>query len=172
LTAGDRPGRLDERGDVDTDERPSGQPRPFVHLMAAPDEGHDGGFHVSNQGIAQIFFEARNRYFDRLPVDWHDRVIPMIRELLIRFQGEVNAGTPVRCTICAVERAAKVLVVEEAAFDVSDPAAPRPIASARSVHVTVDTEAGGAVDVPDALIELIEALQGAPLPRAEPSPRH
>ena len=137
--------------------------------MAAPDEGHDGGFHVSNQGIAQIFFESRNRYFDSLPVDWHDRVIPMIRELLIRFQGEVNAGTPVRCTICAVERAAKVLIVEEAAFDISDPDSPRPIASARSVHVTVDTEAGRAVDVPDSLLALIEDLQGAPVPRAAPA---
>lgn len=145
-------------------------PRPFVHHLAAPDEGHEGGFHVSNQGIAQIFFESRNRFFDSLPVDWHDRVIPMIRELLIRFQGEVMAGTPVRCTICVVERAAKVLVVEEAAFDVTDPAAPRPIASARSVHVTVDTEAGRAVEVPDSLLGLIEALQGAPVPPAGPGP--
>ena len=155
---------------MDGEQEPPGLPRAFVHHLAAPDEGHDGGFHVSNQGIAQIFFESRNRYFDRLPVDWHDRVIPMIRELLIRFQGEVMAGTPVRCTICVIERAAKVLVVEEAAFDVSDPVAPRPIATARSVHVTVDTEAGRAVDVPQALLDLIEALQGAPVPYPAPSP--
>jgi acyl-CoA thioesterase FadM len=135
--------------------------------MAAPDEGHGGIHHVSNLGIAQVLFEARNRYFERLPVPggiWNARVIPMIRELLIRYEGEVEVGTPLRCTVAVTGRSRRSLTMEERAEDISDPDRPRAVASARSVHVAVDTEAGGASEVPPALLALIEELQGAPVP--------
>jgi hypothetical protein len=52
----------------------------------------------------------------------------------------------------------------ESITDVSNPAAPRRVATGHSVHVTVDVEARRAVDIPQWLLGVLEAFQGGCIP--------
>ena len=117
--------------------------------------------------MAQVLFEARNRYFERLPVEggiWFERVIPMIRELVIRYESETAQLAPLRCSVVVVGRSRRSLVMEESVTDLGDPEHPRLVATARSVHVAVDTQAGGSAEVPASLVALIEQVQQHPVP--------
>jgi len=117
--------------------------------------------------VAQVLFEARNRYFERLPVEggiWFERVIPMIRELMIRYESETAQLAPLRCSVVVVGRSRRSLVMEESVTDLGDPEHPRLVATARSVHVAVDTQAGGSAEVPASLVALIEQVQQHPVP--------
>ena len=141
----------------------------FVYELAAPDEGHGEGVHLSNLGVAGVLFESRNAFVGGLALDegiWRDPVIPMIRELLIRYESEVRPGARLRCRIAVVSRSRRAFVMQESVTDISDPTAPRLVATCRGVHVAVESDRGISVDVPDALIKAIEAAQGAPVPRA------
>ncbi|HEX4218831.1 MAG TPA: thioesterase family protein [Acidimicrobiales bacterium] len=148
----------------------------FVHHMAAPDEGHPRGTHLTNLGVAQVLFEARNALFLSLDIEggiWSQPVTPLIRELLIRYESEVMPGAPLACPIVVVSRSRRAFVMEESVTDISDPGAPRLVATCRGVHVAFDSARGTSVDVPDILIRAIEVRQGAAIPRAggeEPSP--
>jgi acyl-CoA thioesterase FadM len=133
--------------------------------MAAPDEGH--GFHVSNLGIARVLFDSRNRYFESLPVDggiWHAPVTPLIREILLRYEGEVMTGVPLVGAVAVVSRSARSFLMTESITDVSDPAAPRRVAAGHSVHVTVDAQVRRVVEIPEWLLGVLETFQGGPIP--------
>jgi acyl-CoA thioesterase FadM len=141
----------------------------FVHEMPAPDEGNGVGVHLSNLGVAQVLFESRNAFWQSLVVDggiWREPVIPLIRELLIRYEAEVMPGAPLRCTIAVVSRSRRAFVMEESVTDMSDATAPRLVATCRGVHVAVDSDKGAPVDIPGMLIDAIENCQGAPVPQA------
>jgi acyl-CoA thioesterase FadM len=142
----------------------------FVHEMAAPDEGNGPGVHLSNLGVARVLFESRNAFLQSLAVDggiWSEPVIPLIRELLIRYEAEVMPGAPLRCTIAVVSRSRRAFVMEESVTDISDATAPRLVATCRGVHVAVDSDKGAPVDIPGMLIDAIESSQGAPVPHAD-----
>jgi acyl-CoA thioesterase FadM len=140
----------------------------FRHVMEAPDEGHGRDVHVSNLGIARVLFESRNDYFERLPIEggvWNAPVIPLIREIVLRYEAEVAAGAPVVGSVAITSRSRRSFVMEESMTDLSDPEAPRLIASGRSVHVTIDVAERRAIEIPDWLLLILETFQGAPIPR-------
>lgn len=139
----------------------------FVHHMTAPDEGHGPGIHLTNLGVAQVLFEARSTFLSSLDIEggiWNQPVIPMIRELLIRYESEVMPGVPLACRIVVESRSRRAFVMQESVTDVSDVAAPRLVATCRGVHVAVESARGASVEMPDPLIEAIAAGQGAPVP--------
>jgi acyl-CoA thioesterase FadM len=139
----------------------------FTYELAAPDEGSGQGFHVSNHGIARILFETRNRYFERLPVEggiWYAPVTPLIREITLRYESEVQAGAPVIGSVAVTSRSRRSFVMTESITEVADPAAPRLVAACHSIHVTVDTAARAAVEVPDWMLAALEDFQGGPIP--------
>lgn len=150
-------------GDESTIESGDG----FVHHMTAPDEGHGPGVHLSNLGVARVLFEARNTFLSSLDIEggiWNQPVIPMIRELLIRYESEVMPGTPLACRIVVVSRSRRALVMQESITDISDHAALHLVATCRGIHVAVDPARGASVEMPVPLIEAIEVSQGAPVP--------
>jgi acyl-CoA thioesterase FadM len=139
----------------------------FRHVTDAPDEGHGLGFHVSNLGIARVLFDSRNRYFDSLPIEggmWAAPVTPLIREILLRYEAEVATGARLEGTLAITSRSRRSFVMEESLTDITDPHAPRLIASGHSVHVTVDLAARTAIEIPDWLLQVFEDFQGAPIP--------
>lgn len=141
----------------------------FVHHMTAPDEGHGPGIHLTNLGVAQVLFVARSTFLSGLDIEggiWNQPVIPMIRELLIRYESEVMAGLPLACRIAVESRSRRAFVMQESVTDVSDVAAPRLIATCRGVHVAVESARGASVELPDPLIDAIAKAQGAPVPYA------
>jgi acyl-CoA thioesterase FadM len=145
----------------------------FVHHMVAPDEGHGPGIHLTNLGVAQVLFEARSAFFLSLDIDggiWNQPVIPMIRELLIRYESQVMAGVPLACPIAVVSRSRRAFVMEESVMDISDVGSPRLIATCRGVHVAVESARGTSAEMPDPLIEAIVVGQGAPVPSQERRP--
>jgi acyl-CoA thioesterase FadM len=136
----------------------------FVHHMIAPDEGHGPGIHLSNLGVARVLFEARSTFLSSLDIEggiWNQPVIPMIRELLIRYESEVMPGVPLACHIAVVSRSRRAFVMQESVTDISDP---RLIATCRGVHVAVESARGVSVEMPDPLIDAIAVAQGAPIP--------
>lgn len=142
----------------------------FLHDLVAPDEGHGPGTHVSNLGIAALLFETRNRYFAQLSVPggiWEGPVVPLMRELLIRYEGEVSVGTRLQGAVAVTARSRRALTMTERLVDVSSGDPPRLVASARSVHVTVDRSAGRTAEVPESLLAAVEDLQGHPVPWPE-----
>lgn len=156
-----------------------GPPSPpwwFLHDLLAPDEGHGPGTHLSNLGIAALLFETRNRYFARLAVPggiWEGPVVPLMRELLIHYEGEVSVGTRLQGAVAVTARSRRALTMTERLVDVTSGDPPRLVASARSVHVTVDREAGRTAEVPESLLAAVEALQGYPVPWPDaPSAEH
>ncbi len=139
----------------------------FTHPMAAPDEHGGEGFHVSNHGIARILFDTRNRYFEALPVEggiWYAPVTPLIREITLRYESEVMSGAPVVGRVAVTSRGNRSFVMTESITDLSDPEAPRQVASGHSVHVAVDSAARAAVEIPDWMLAALEGLQGGPIP--------
>jgi acyl-CoA thioesterase FadM len=120
----------------------------------------DSEFHLSNLEIERVFFQGRNLYFDQLPVEdlWRRRVTPQIRESLTRFEREVEVGTPLKCSSHVVSRSNRAFVMEQELCD----HASNLVATCRSVHVSVDAEAGAAVALPNwlwsAVLEMEPAL--------------
>jgi acyl-CoA thioesterase FadM len=142
----------------------------FVHHMTAPDEGHGAGIHLTNLGVARVLFEARSAFFLSLDIDggiWSQPVIPMIRELLIRYESQVMPGTALACPIAVVSRSRRAFVMEESVIDISEAASPRLIATCRGVHVAVESARGASVEMPDPLIDAIAVGQGAPVPTVD-----
>lgn len=146
----------------------------FVHHMAAPDEGHGPGIHLTNLGVAQVLFVARSSLFLSLDIEggiWNQPVIPMIRELLIRYESEVMPGVPLACRSIVVSQSRRAFVMEESIADISDATAPRLVATCRGVHVAVESARGASVDMPDRLIDAIVVGQGSPVPRIDSQER-
>lgn len=142
----------------------------FVHHLAAPDEGHGPGIHLTNLGVAQVLFVARSAFFLSLDIDggiWNQPVIPMIRELLIRYESQVMPGIPLACPIAVVSRSRRAFVMEESVIDISDVASPRLIATCRGVHVAVESVRGASAEMPDPLIDAVAVGQGAPVPAVD-----
>jgi acyl-CoA thioesterase FadM len=139
----------------------------YTQAMPAPDEGAGRGFHVSNHGIARVLFDTRNRYFSELPVEggiWYAPVTPLIREITLRYESEVMSGAPVVGAVAVTSRSRRSFVMTESITEVSDPGSPRLVAAGHSVHVTVDTAARAAVEIPDWLLTVLEDFQGGPIP--------
>ena len=148
-------------------QEPTGQQWWFRHEMPAPDEGGGRGFHVSNHGIARILFETRNHFFERLPVEggiWYAPVTPLVREITLRYESEVMSGSPVVGLVAVTSRSRRSFVMQESIVEVSDPASPRLVAAGHSIHVTVDTAARAAVQIPDWMLAALEDFQGGPIP--------
>ncbi len=146
----------------------SAEPWWFTHDLVAPDEGHDPGTHLSNLGIAALLFETRNRFFAALEVSggiWQGAVVPIMRELLIRYESETEAGALLQGRVAVTGRSRRSLTMTEHLVDVTSPETPRPVATGRSVHVTVDRGVARSVEVPDWLLSAVEKLQGHPVPR-------
>lgn len=148
----------------------------FVHHMTAPDEGHGAGMHLTNLGVARVLFEARSSFLSSLDIEggiWNQPVIPMIRELLIRYHSEVMPGAPLACRIVVASRSRRALVMQESVTDISDVARPRLVATCRGVHVAVESARGASVEMPEPLIEAIAVGQRGPVPYVdgpEPGP--
>ena len=137
-----------------------GQEPQFVVDVVVPDQGH--GFHVSNMKLDELFFEARNAYIDHLGIDdlWHHDVTPQLKELLIRFESEAMPGQPLRSTVQITSRSRRTFVMEQAISVIEDDGSLRPVATCRSVHVSVSRSQGGAVEVEPELWAAIERVEG------------
>lgn len=110
-----------------------------------------------------MFFEARNGYIVGIDIDdiWHQPVVPLLRELLTRFEAEVIGGADLECLTRVASRSRRSFVMEQSLID-------RPTgnvaASCRSVHVTVGPD--GAVEIPGDLWSAIERRDGGTIPLA------
>jgi acyl-CoA thioesterase FadM len=125
-----------------------------------------GGFHVSNLEIERIFFEARNDFIGGLDIDdvWHQPVVPQVREILTRFDAEVNGGAEIECATRVVSRSRRAFVMEQ---ELVERQSSTVAATCRSVHVTVGNS--GAVEIPDHLWAAIERRDGGPILNDVPS---
>lgn len=129
------------------DDRPRG-----VRSPATAPPG-TAGFHVSNLEIERMFFEARNAFVAGIDIDdvWHRPVVPLLREILTRFEAEVVGGADLECATCVSSRSRRSFVMEQWLVDRSTGSV---VATCRSVHVTVGAE--GAVEIPADLWSAIE----------------
>lgn len=124
------------------------------------------GFHVSNLEIERMFFEARNAYIEGVDIDdvWHQPVVPLLRELLTRFDAEVIGGADLECLTRVTSRTRRSFVMEQSLVDRSSGAV---AATCRSVHVTVGDE--GPTEIPAELWGAIERRDGGTIPRGPTS---
>lgn len=128
---------------------------------AAVTPAETGGFHVSNLEIERMFFDARNEYIAGVDIAdvWHQPVVPLLRELLTRFDAEVAGGADLECITRVTSRSRRSFVMEQSLIDGSTN---HVVATCRSVNVTVGP--AGAVEIPDELWSAIERRDGGPIP--------
>lgn len=128
-----------------------------AHVYVVPVQVADTPFHVSNLSIEEMFFTARNRYMTMLDVGdvWGGPVLPMIRELVTRFDAEVSQGDALVVVTHVVSRSARAFVMEQR-LELET----RVAATCRSVQVCVDGVAGGATTIPNDLWKAIVTMEG------------
>lgn len=127
-------------GDVVGADAPQGGRR-----WPLPPGDTDSEYHVDNLTIEQWFFHARNEYLVTLGVDniYARSALPVIRELLSRFESEVEFSDEVVVLTNVVSRSRRALVMEQRLMR-SGVA----VSTCRSVHVFVDQVQGVATEIP------------------------
>lgn len=114
----------------------------------------DDRYHLSNLAIEEFFFDARNQYMAALDVDgiWDGPVVPLLRELLTRFESEASHRDRMSVRSRVVSRSRRSFTMEQELLRDDDV-----VATCRSVHVCVERATGSAIPVPDDLWRAIEA---------------
>jgi acyl-CoA thioesterase FadM len=140
---------------------------PTVTVWPIEPSGGDDRYHLSNLAIEEHFFVARNRYMESLDVDqiWDGPVVPLLREILTRFEAEASHHDRLAVTTSVASRSRRSFVMDQRLLrgDVL-------IATCRSVHVCVDRLAGSATAIPEDLWAAIERLDAVHDDRAHERP--
>lgn len=120
------------------------------------------GFHLSNLELERLFFEARNQYIAGVDIDdvWHRPVVPVVRELVTRFESEARGGADLECSTRVTSRSRRAFVMQQSLIDRSTGTV---AATCRSVHVTVGAD--GPVEIPTDLWTAIERRDGGTIPQ-------
>jgi acyl-CoA thioesterase FadM len=137
-------------------------------IDVVPSEGDYNAFHLGHVGMARFFEETRNRYLygghGRGGVSWPDTagqdLLPIVKEVLIRHEREVQAGEPLRAGARPAARGRRSLVVEEALWAAGDAV----VATCRCVIVAVDRAQGKAREIPVAFWDALEHHEGHSIP--------
>lgn len=137
----------------------------FRFVVDVAGSGADGLIHLHNLSIAELLFEARNAYVtEGVGISW-ERLAESGRSLILRrlevdFEREVPAGVALKVGVRAATRSRRTMTFHESVWRVDPPAT---IAVARSLHLVVNTDAYGAVELPRDIVERFEAYEGRPL---------
>lgn len=135
----------------------------FVVDVAGSDA--DGVIHLHNLSIAELLFEARNAYVtEGVGISWESLAESgrslILRRLEVDFEQEVAAGVALKVGVRAAARSRRTLTFHESVWRVDPPAT---IAVARSLHLVVNTDAHGAIELPRDILARFEAYEGRPL---------
>ena len=125
----------------------------------------DEVIHLHNLSIAELLFDARNSYVtDAVGISWEGlsdsgRSL-ILRRLEVDFEQQVPVGVALKVGVRATTRSRRTVTFHEEMWRVDPPVT---IAVARSVHVVVNTDAPGAVELPEEIVERFEAYEGRAL---------
>ena len=144
----------------------SGDRFPWAEHVTAPRDVEDG--HVDVIEIGSMMLRACMNYLNvGLGLDedelYNGATHPIVREMKITCSAEVMPGDAMRCDVRVVSRGRRSFVLEQL---LRHAASGREAAAGSVVFVTISRDTGGASEIPRALWDAVERMEGRRIPSA------
>jgi acyl-CoA thioesterase FadM len=130
------------------------------------DVAHDAvGFHVHNGQMTEFLFRARNTFLTEVAgINWTELMGSgrnlVIRQLTLDFVGEVREAQILMVGIRAASRRRRSLTLDEALWVAGSG---QVVCRGRSIHIPVQIDPPGAIEVFPELLARLEEHEGRPI---------
>ena len=135
-----------------------------VDPVTTPGDTQTAGHHVVDYELQKLLSQGWQRYNARVREGLDDLPVAAVKEITTTFQAECQGGDQLMRGVRAVSRTRRTWVMEEALWQVETGEV---VATSRVVMVGIDRSTGKAAEVPAAMWQAVEALEGREIPISE-----